>query len=52
MRYRICLALLLSCGTTHAATPASRLDAVLQSGVLRVCTTGDYRPYSLLRDDG
>ncbi|MBB4656058.1 ABC-type amino acid transport substrate-binding protein [Xanthomonas sp. F14] len=54
MRHRICLAFLLSCGLAHAAAPepASRLDAVLQSGVLRVCTTGDYRPYSLLRADG
>ncbi|AVQ05781.1 TPA: transporter substrate-binding domain-containing protein [Xanthomonas vasicola pv. zeae] len=52
MRYRICLALVLSCGMAHAAAPASRLDVVLQSGVLRVCTTGDYRPYSLLREDG
>ncbi|CAE1133469.1 transporter substrate-binding domain-containing protein [Xanthomonas euroxanthea] len=54
MRHRICLVVLLSCGIAHAAEPepASRLDAVLQSGVLRVCTTGDYRPYSLLRADG
>ncbi|MCS3746875.1 cyclohexadienyl dehydratase [Xanthomonas arboricola] len=52
MRCRILLALLLTCGTAHAATPASRLDAVLHAGVLRVCTTGDYRPYTLLRADG
>jgi cyclohexadienyl dehydratase len=31
---------------------ASRLDAVLASGVLRACTTGDYAPYSLARPDG
>ncbi len=36
-----------------AANPAgSRLDAVVQSGALRVCTTGDYKPYSFLRPDG
>ncbi|WP_349656939.1 transporter substrate-binding domain-containing protein [Xanthomonas sp. 10-10] len=52
MLCRILLALLLTCGTAHAATPASRLDAVLHAGVLRVCTTGDYRPYTLLRADG
>ncbi|QKM48860.1 Cyclohexadienyl dehydratase [Burkholderia glumae] len=33
-------------------TPASRLDAVLARGTLRVCTTGDYRPYSYYRPDG
>ncbi|MEG8065955.1 transporter substrate-binding domain-containing protein [Xanthomonas hortorum pv. gardneri] len=52
MRYRALLAFLLICGSAHAAEPASRLDAVLRSGVLRVCTTVDYRPYSLLRADG
>ncbi|KLD70356.1 transporter substrate-binding domain-containing protein [Xanthomonas pisi] len=52
MRCRILLALLLTGGTAHAATPVSRLDAVLHAGVLRVCTTGDYRPYSLVRADG
>lgn len=30
----------------------SHLDQVLQSKVLKVCTTGDYRPYSVLRADG
>ncbi len=35
-----------------AAPPASRLDAVLARGELRVCTTGDYRPYSYYRPDG
>ncbi|WP_115526980.1 MULTISPECIES: transporter substrate-binding domain-containing protein [Xanthomonas] len=52
MRCRILLAFLLTCGVAHAATPVSRLDAVLHAGVVRVCTTGDYRPYTLLRDDG
>jgi cyclohexadienyl dehydratase len=30
----------------------SRLDAVQKSGVLRVCTPGDYKPFSLARADG
>ena len=30
----------------------SHLDTVLQTKVLRVCTTGDYKPYSFLRPDG
>jgi cyclohexadienyl dehydratase len=34
------------------AVPPSRLDQVLASHVLRVCTTGDYKPYSFLRPDG
>ncbi|MFP1909234.1 transporter substrate-binding domain-containing protein [Lonsdalea quercina] len=43
------LTLLLASG---AASAASHLDSVQQQGVLRVCTTGDYKPYSLLREDG
>ncbi|OSM98492.1 MULTISPECIES: transporter substrate-binding domain-containing protein [Lonsdalea] len=43
------LTLLLASGTASAA---SHLDSVQQQGVLRVCTTGDYKPYSLLREDG
>jgi cyclohexadienyl dehydratase len=30
----------------------SRLDDVVKSGKLRVCTPGDYKPFSLLRADG
>lgn len=30
----------------------SRLDAVIARGALRVCTTGDYKPYSFLKADG
>ena len=30
----------------------SRLDTVQKAGKLRVCTPGDYRPFSLLRPDG
>ncbi|MBF5012268.1 transporter substrate-binding domain-containing protein [Burkholderia pseudomultivorans] len=51
-------AALLCCSAAHAqaATPspaaASRLDEVLARGTLRVCTTGDYKPYSYYRADG
>jgi ABC-type amino acid transport substrate-binding protein len=31
---------------------ASRLDAVQKSGKLRICTPGDYKPFSLQRGDG
>ena len=30
----------------------SRLDAVQKSGVLRVCTPGDYKPFSFAKPDG
>lgn len=30
----------------------SRLDAVQKSGVLRVCTPGDYKPFSIAKPDG
>ena len=30
----------------------SRLDEVIARGALRVCTTGDYRPYSFRKPDG
>lgn len=35
-----------------SASAQSHLDRVLQSKVLTVCTTGDYRPYAFLRADG
>jgi len=34
------------------APSASRLDDVVKSGTLRVCTPGDYKPFSFLRPDG
>lgn len=46
-------ACLLSAAAALPATAASsHLDAIAQRGALRVCTTGDYLPYSLLRADG
>ncbi|WP_250514276.1 transporter substrate-binding domain-containing protein [Caballeronia sp. INDeC2] len=35
-----------------AVTAPSRLDDILARHTLRVCTTGDYKPYSFLRPDG
>jgi cyclohexadienyl dehydratase len=32
--------------------PVSRLDQVQKSGKLRICTPGDYKPFSLLKPDG
>jgi cyclohexadienyl dehydratase len=34
------------------APSGSRLDEVIKSGKLRVCTPGDYKPFSLQRPDG
>ncbi|WP_323119324.1 transporter substrate-binding domain-containing protein [Burkholderia alba] len=51
----IALGTALACcaGAAHAQTAApSRLDEVLARGTLRVCTTGDYKPYSYYRADG
>jgi len=46
----------LLCGLSNMAIAdepaASHLDKVLQSGQLAVCTTGDYKPYTFLREDG
>src|SRR5436305_5640434 len=35
-----------------AQTGSSRLDEIIKSGKLRVCTPGDYKPFSFLRPDG
>jgi cyclohexadienyl dehydratase len=42
---------LLAAGAACAQS-SSRLDDVLKSGKLRVCTPGDYRPFSLAKPDG
>src|SRR5215470_3961684 len=34
------------------ADSASRLDEVLRTGKLRVCTPGDYKPFALAKTDG
>jgi len=36
----------------QASAPSSHLAAVIARGTLRVCTTGDYKPFSYYRQDG
>lgn len=43
------LALLVATGSASAQ---SHLDKVLQQKTLDVCTTGDYKPYTFLKEDG
>ena len=46
--------LIMLCAGAAAAsaqTQDSRLDAIQKSGVLRVCTPGDYKPFSLAKPD-
>ncbi len=50
MKKRFSLMLLL--GLAGSASAASHLDQVQERGVLKVCTTGDYKPYTSLRADG
>jgi hypothetical protein len=40
-----------SIALAQAPSP-SRLDDIIKSGKLRVCTPGDYKPFSYLRPDG
>jgi cyclohexadienyl dehydratase len=49
---RIVLALIALCLVGMAEGQDSRLDDVAKRGVLRVCTPGDYKPFSLARTDG
>ncbi|WP_025127952.1 transporter substrate-binding domain-containing protein [Pseudomonas sp. PH1b] len=52
-RFLFCTLLGLSApALSFAQTPTSHLDQVLERGQLKVCTTGDYKPYSYLREDG
>jgi cyclohexadienyl dehydratase len=49
----IVLAYTLSTSLAVAQAPSgSRLDEIMKSGKLRVCTPGDYKPFSYLRPDG
>ena len=34
------------------AQDSSRLDAIIKAGKLRVCSPGDYKPFSLAKPDG
>jgi cyclohexadienyl dehydratase len=49
---RLLLLLLLSLAIAPAARAGSTLDAIRASGVLRVGTTGDYKPFSFRAADG
>ena len=46
------LLLLWTCVAGVACGEESRLDAIQKSGTLRVCTPGDYKPFSLAKADG
>jgi len=48
---RIAVLLLLGLVGISAQAQDSRLDAVQKSGVLRICTPGDYKPFSLYKPD-
>jgi cyclohexadienyl dehydratase len=52
MRAPNLLGLMLLLCAVPAYADDSRLDAVQKSGALRVCTPGDYKPFSLAKTDG
>lgn len=47
-----CLAILGIAAPALAQSPASQLDTVQSRGALLVCTTGDYKPFTLAKDGG
>jgi len=51
--FAVLLAAVLPASAALAQNPShSRLDDILKVGKLRVCTPGDYKPFSFLRADG
>ena len=44
-------AVVLGLAATGASAQESRLDAVQKAGALQVCTTGDYKPFTLAKSD-
>jgi len=52
MTLRLFVPLVLAIAAMPAIAQESRLDSVQKSGALRVCTPGDYKPFSLARPDG
>ncbi|MGC2971308.1 transporter substrate-binding domain-containing protein [Paraburkholderia aspalathi] len=52
MKFVVALTLLLAQSFSFAQTPPSTLARVTQSGILRVCTPGDYKPFSFQRAPG
>src|SRR5258706_6567614 len=49
---RFSAAVLIAVAATVAHAEDSRLDDVIKRGALRVCTPGDYKPFSLAKADG
>ncbi|MEP7207447.1 MAG: transporter substrate-binding domain-containing protein [Casimicrobiaceae bacterium] len=52
MNARTAVALWLCCAAFAVHAEDSRLDQVMKSKELRICTPGDYKPFSLARPDG
>jgi cyclohexadienyl dehydratase len=52
MIHRLALLLAIAFAATTAHAQESRLDAIQKNGTLRVCTPGDYKPFSLAKSDG
>src|SRR5206468_12630766 len=52
MLHRFAVLLVVSLVVPNAAAQESRLDLIQKAGTLRVCTPGDYRPFSLAKSDG
>jgi len=52
MTYRFIALIALATAATGVHAQESRLDAIQKSGVLRVCSPGDYQPFSLAKQDG
>ena len=52
MTLRLLASLVLAFAAMPAIAQESRLDSVQKSGALRVCTPGDYKPFSLAKPDG
>jgi len=52
MFHRFAVLLVASLVIPSAVAQESRLDAVQKTGTLRVCTPGDYRPFSLAKAEG
>jgi cyclohexadienyl dehydratase len=55
--FRKLISLVLACALPTSlalaqAPSGSRLDEIMKTGKLRVCTPGDYKPFSFLRPDG
>ena len=52
MVYRLASLVVVALFATDVCAQESRLDVIQKSGTLRVCTPGDYRPFSVAKPDG